>query len=148
MKKSLGTDLRVNSCKGLTTVLVAANTVALPAPVLTEGFSHFLVIGFEQNALAGITLSAMAIRNGGDSADLATFDNVVLGPTTADADASIVLSLDQYLAEGAGSAGTVRFLFTPSAAPDSYAAMIISVPSRQPAGVYDGNGGMYFLNEA
>lgn len=147
MKKSIGTAIQVNSCHGLTTVLVAANTVTLKAPVEKKGVGHFLVIAFEQAALAGVALSAMAIRNGGNTDDLATFDNVTLGPTTAKADASIVLSLDKYLALGAGSGGVIRFLFTPASAPDSYSAFIISAPKTQPGAAYDGNGAMYYLSE-
>ena len=148
MKKSLGTSLRVNSCHGLTTVLVGANKITLEAPDLKLGTSHFLIVAFEQAALAGVALSAMAIRNSADSADLATFDPVTLGPTTGKADAAIVLSLDEYLALGAGDAGVINFLFTPASAPDSYSAMIISIPTRQPAGAIDGNGGMYYLTES
>lgn len=148
MKKSTGTNIKVSACNGKTTVVVGVNTIALPAPEPRDGIGYFLVIGFEQVVKTGITLSAMAVRNGANSADLATFDNIIMGPTTDDADTVLMLSIDDYLAAGAGSAGTFRFLYTPTAAPDSACAMIISMPRRQPAGNIDDNGNTYYPEEA
>jgi len=148
MKKSIGTSLQVHACHGLTTVLVAANTVTLATPPEKRGVGYFLILAFENVALAGNALSALAIRNGGNTGDLATFTAFTMGPTTADADTALILSLDKYLADGAGSGGSIRFLFTPAAAPTSYVAMIVSVPKNEAPGYYDGNGNTYYLEEA
>lgn len=148
MRKPAGHDVKFHSGLGSTYTATSAETVALPGPDLTKGYGFYLCIILENVPLTTpCVLSAMAIRNDGDTADLATFTGITMPAFTADSDAVLILSLDKYLAQGCSTSGTLRFLFTASTQADSYAAFIFSTGLNNPAGVVDGDGCTYFLSE-
>ena len=151
MRKSAGFDVKFHCGLGSTYTATSAETIALPAPnaILATGFSYFLAVILENTPLTTPNvMSAMAIRNDGDSADLATFTDITMPAFTADADSVIILSLDKYLAAGCAASGVLRFLFTASYQADSYAAFIFGTPRNKPVGVVDGDGCTYYLEEA